>query len=322
MKYLITGISGFVGGHYLEYLASRAPGARILGLDITRPEMQFLKKPSLRKIEFYKGSLLDKGLIAAAIKQIRPDYIINMASYSSVRYAWENPAECFINNTNIFLNLIEAARDVKCKAKILSIGSSEEYGIVKRGSLPLTEKSPLNPANPYAIARLAQEGLSKVYAAGYRMPIICTRSFNHMGPRQKDIFAVSSFAKQIVEGKLGLRKNIICGNLDIVRDFIDVRDVVRAYDLLLRKGKIGEIYNVCSGEGHKLGKILAMLQKKAGTKLPAKEDARLVRPVDNPVIVGSPGKLERDTEFRRKYTLSRSLDDILEYWRRACSGRK
>jgi len=308
MKYLITGISGFVAGHYLEYLALKKPGVKIAGIDLHS------KKSFRKKSKFYKGSLLDKRLIANVIKKTKPDYIVNLASYSSVAYSWRCPAECFVNNTNIFLNLVEAVRNLKSKAKILSIGSSEEYGIASHADIPLNEKSRLNPANPYAIARVAQENLSKIYADGYRMPIICTRSFNHIGPRQKDVFAVSSFAKQVMEGKLRRRKRIICGNLNIVRDFTDVRDVVRAYDLLLRRGKPGEAYNVCSGEGHKLSEILAMLQKKAGTRLPVKIDPDLVRPVDNPEIVGSCKKLKKHTGFRREYTLSRSLDDMLAYW--------
>jgi len=314
VKYLITGISGFVGGHYLEYLALKRPGVKIVGIDLSRPDTSFLNKSFREKIKFHKGSLLDKKLITNVIKKTKPDYIINLASYSSVAYSWRHPAECFVNNTNIFLNLAEAVRNSKSKAKILSVGSSEEYGIVAPANIPLTEKSGLNPANPYAIARVAQENLSKIYSDGYRMPVICTRSFNHIGPRQKDIFVVSSFAKQIAEGKLLGRKKIICGNLGIIRDFIDVRDVVRSYDLLLRKGKPGEAYNVCSGEGHKLSEILAMLQKKAGTKLPVQIDRDLIRPVDNPEIVGSCKKLKRHVAFRKEYTLSRSLEDMLAHW--------
>jgi len=315
MKYLITGISGFVGGHYLEYILSKGSGACVLGIDTERPKFDFLNSSKCKRIKFHKGSLMDKARVKNLIKKARPDFIINLASYSSVARSWRDPAECFVNNTNIFLNLLEAVREAGIKTKILSVGSSEEYGVVDRENIPLTEKSPLNPANPYAVARVAQEEISKVYAAGYGTPLICMRSFNHIGPRQRDIFVVSSFAKQVMEGKLKRRRKIICGNLEIVRDFIDVRDVVRAYDLLLQKGKIGQIYNVCSGQGHKLSEILDMLQKKAGTDIPTEVNRDLMRPVDSPVIIGSYAKLRKDTGFKLKHTIAGSLCDMLEYWK-------
>ena len=315
MIYLITGVAGFVGGHYLEYLFAERPDAFIAGTDIEEPQLDFLKSPSRRKLKFYRGSLLDRDWVPDLIKKTRPDYIVNLASYSSVAYSWENPVTCFVNNTNIFLNLIEAARKAKLEAKILSVGSSEEYGIAEAKDLPLTEKSPLNPVNPYAVARVAEEDLSKVYSAGYGMRIIRTRSFNHIGPRQKDIFAVSSFARQVAEAAKGKRDRIVCGNLDVVRDFIDVRDVIRAYDLLLEKGALGGVYNVSSGEGHKLSEILEMLRGKAHTDVPVKTEQSLMRPVENPMVIGSSKKLQKHVGFKRKYDLSRSLDDILEYWK-------
>ncbi len=314
MRYLITGVSGFVGGHFLEHIFARHPGSDVVGVDTERAKFDFLNDLSKKKINFHRGSLLNKKLISGLIKKFKPDYIINLASYSSVAYSWKRPAECFINNTGIFLNLVESARKSKIKTKILSVGSSEEYGIVSKKNIPITEKSRLNPANPYAAARAAQERISRIYADGFKVPIICTRSFNHIGPRQKDIFAISSFAKQIIEAKSGKRKEITCGNLKIVRDFMDVRDVVRAYDLLLRKGGIGQVYNVCSGRGYELSEILGMLQKKAGTNLPVTAGPGLTRLVDSPVIIGSPEKLERETGFRREYTLSNSLKDVLNYW--------
>lgn len=314
MKYLITGISGFVGGYYIEYLFKKKPDVEIIGIDANLSGFGFLEESLRKRIELCKSSLLDKSAVSDLVEKSRPDYIVNLASYSSVAYSWKNPATCFINNTNIFLNLIEAVRNAGLKARILSIGSSEEYGVVDKKDIPLTEGHRLNPANPYAVARVAQERISQVYASGYGIPIICTRSFNHIGPRQKDIFAVGSFAKQIVEGKSGRRNKITCGNLNIVRDFIDVRDVVRAYDLILQKGKVGEVYNVCSGEGHRLSEILDMLQEKAGSNMRVETDTSLVRPVDNPVIVGSCEKLKSHTGFRSRYNLSSSLNDILEYW--------
>ena len=313
--YLITGISGFVGGHYLEYLLAKYHNVKIFGLDTRRPKFAFLKNAQKSKIVFYQGSLLNKEWVTRLIRKAAPDYIVNLASYSSVAYSWKHPVECAINNTDIFLNIAETVRKAKMKPKILSVGSSEEYGIIKNGTSPVTENARLSPANPYAVARVAQEYYSRMYAGSYGMPLILTRSFNHIGPRQKDIFVVSALAKQISEVKKGKRSKVICGNLNVVRDFIDVRDVVRAYDLLLRNGKIGDVYNVCSGKGRRLKDILAMLAKEAGIKkLQTRYDPSLTRPIDNRAIVGSCAKLKQDTGFKKQYPLSQSLKDILTYW--------
>jgi len=304
-----------VGEHYTRYLLSKDPSVEIVGADIKPLRTGPGGDTQAGKVTFYRGSFLDKKWVFDIIKRHKPDRVINLASYSSVAFSWENPSECFVNNTNIFLNIIDSVRELKSGAKVLSVGSSEEYGPVSEKDMPLEESMRTGPINPYAAARVAQENLSGVYAAGYGLDIVCTRSFNHVGPGQPDIFAVSSFARQVTEARLGLRDKITCGNLGIVRDFIDVRDVVKAYDLLLEKGKKGEIYNVCSGEGYRLSEVLEMLKRKAGVDAPVEKNAALVRPADNPVIVGSCRKLESATGFKRKYDLSRSLDDILAYWK-------
>jgi GDP-4-dehydro-6-deoxy-D-mannose reductase len=283
-------------------------------------DLNFLAKDLHKKIEFYQGSLLDENFVFDLVKKVKADYIVHLASYSSVAQSWQKPVECFRNNVNIFLNLLEAVRNAKSNARILSIGSSEEYGVVDEKQLPLAEKTPLNPISPYAVARVSQEELSQVYVKGYNLQIICSRSFNHIGPRQKDIFVVSSLAKQVMEAKFGKRDKIRCGNLDIIRDFIDVRDVVKAYDLLLNKGKIGGVYNICSGKGNKLSDVLNMLQRQANTSIPIEQDPKLVRPADNPMIIGSPIKIEKELGFRREYELSDSLRDILTYWQNKVSN--
>lgn len=315
MTYLITGISGFVGGHYIEYLLAKNIGIRICGIDNRKPKFDFLKDAYRKRIKFYHGSLLNKNRLRRLIEKTRPDYIVNLAAQSSVAYSWKNPVECYMNNTGIFLNVVEAAKRAKSGARILSVGSSEEYGITGKGSAPVTESSPLRPLNPYAVSRIAQEYFAKIYAKTRRVRVISTRSFNHIGPRQSDAFVISSLAKQVIEAKKGLCRKIVCGNLDIVRDFTDVRDVVRAYDLLLRKGRAGEAYNVCSGKGHKLSEILRILRKKAGvSRIAVERDPKLARPADNKAIVGSSRKLRTATGFKPNYTLSRSLTDILSYW--------
>lgn len=320
MKFLITGISGFVGGHLAEYLVRERGAAEIVGIDVKDPEFPRLGEPPSGKIRFLRASLLDTNVLEDAMKAEKPDCIVHLASLSSVAESWKSPVESFTNNTNIFLNLVESVRTNGLKARILSVGSSEEYGIVSAENLPLREDSPVNPMNPYAVARVSQEYISRIYAKGFGVPIVCTRSFNHVGPRQKEMFVVSSFVKQAVEVSLGRRAAISCGDLSVVRDFIDVRDVVKCYVLLLEKGVEGEIYNVCSGRGHRLGDVLRTICGKMGIEDRHAGDAGRMRPIDNPRIVGDNAKIA-GLGMRPDYDLDRSLDDMIEYWRGALDRR-
>lgn len=310
MKYLITGISGFVGHYLAEYFFSQ--GHEVTGIDMH----PFLSSDDMpKKVSFHQMSLLDFDELSGFIKKASPDRIIHLASASSVALSWERPVECFTNNTNIFLNLIEAVRLCKLKCRILSVGSSEEYGPVSSEEVPIDETRPLNPINPYAVARVAQEQFSKVFSSGYGLDIVCTRSFNHVGPGQTERFVISSFVRQAVEVSLGRRKTISCGDVSIVRDFIDVRDVVRAYGYVLDQGVAGDIYNVCSGRGFSLGDILERICTKLGLGKVWIVSQGLIRPVDNPVIVGNGQKLSH-LGFRAAYDLDRSLEDMILWWQR------
>ena len=183
---------------------------------------------------------MDIPKIKSLIEEIQPDYIVHLAAQSSVAESWKTPVDSFMNNTNIFLNIIDTVRLNDFTARVLSVGSSEQYGIVSEKDLPLDEKSPQKPANPYAVARVAQEQLARIYAEGYGLDICCTRSFNHCGPGQSDRFVVSSIVRQFVQIAHGAQEPVVhIGNGSIVRDFIDVRDVVMAYYLLLTGGNAG-----------------------------------------------------------------------------------
>ena len=304
MKYLVTGVSGFVGAHVREHL--RAGGHEVTGTDAVEPQ----DRTGLR---FYQASLMDSAALKEMINAVRPQRIIHLASASSVGASWGKPVECFINNTNIFLNLVEAVRLSGLKCRILSVGSSEEYGPVSQEDCPLREDRPSDPMSPYAVARVAQEHLSKVYSKGYGLDIVCTRSFNHLGPGQTDRFVMSSFVRQAIELKRGLRPAIICGNIDIVRDFIDVRDVISAYQCILDKGTAGAIYNVCRGEGFSLRDILVRICHRVGIPAEFQIDPALIRPIDNPVIVGDNTKV-RALGFKAAFALDRSLDDMIRWW--------
>lgn len=312
-KYLITGASGFVSKYFLDYLNENNIKASVLGIDMEFPEFSTNNFRSIH-FNFKKINLLNKQDVAEAIKAFKPDYILHLASYSSVAYSWKNPVESFTNNTNIFLNLIEEVRRNNIKCRILSVGSSEEYGNVKEEDLPLVEHSNLVPVSPYAVARVSQEMLSKVFIKGFDMDIIMSRSFNHIGPGQKDIFVISSFAKQLIEFKEGKRKSIVTGDPFIVRDFVDVRDVVKAYYMLFKKGKKGEVYNICSGAGVSLQTIMNKMADILDITIHPEIDTELIRPDDNKKIIGSNEKIKRETGWKNDIPLEKSLVDVLKYY--------
>jgi GDP-4-dehydro-6-deoxy-D-mannose reductase len=184
--------------------------------------------------------------------------------------------------------------------------------------MPLREEMPLKPMSPYAVARVSQEMLSQVYANGFDVDIVITRSFNHVGPGQKDIFVIPSFAKQLAEGFMkGARKlEVVTGDLSIIRDFTDVRDVVKAYFMLLKKGKKGELYNVCSGRGASLSDILKIMSDYVGVEVERKVDPNLVRPRDNRVIVGSNAKIQNEVGWKPRISLEKAVQDVVEDWKR------
>lgn len=313
-KYLITGFSGFVSKHFLEYLESSDKQVVVYGIDINYPEFQL---NNFRKVicHFNKIDLLDKGKVDNIIFQFRPDFILHLASFSSVAFSWKNPVASFANNTNIFLNLLEQIRALNLKCRILSVGSSEEYGNVSKADVPLLESHKLKPVSPYAVARVSQEMLSKVYVDGFGLDIIITRSFNHIGPGQRDIFVVSSFASQLVNiKKYNLPAELTTGNLNIIRDFLDVRDVVKAYYLLLHKGEKGEIYNVCSGVGISLETVVKIMTDRLNINVKIKTDKSLIRPSDNSIIVGNNEKLKNACGWVTQYSLKDSIGDVIDYW--------
>lgn len=314
-KFLITGCSGFVGRHFLDFLEDNMIKCEVLGLDLDpmTPHREFHHV----KLNTDCVDLLNQADIERIVFDFQPRYILHLASFSSVAFSWKNPTISFKNNVNIFLNLLEVIRKYGLTTRILSIGSSEEYGNVSPEETPLTENSPLKPLSPYAVARVAQEMLSKLYADSFGIDIVITRSFNHIGPRQKDVFVVPSFIRKIMEAKLsGLDEmTMTTGDLTIIRDFSDVRDVVKAYYLLLKKGKKGEIYNICSGTPTPLSRIIDITSSILDIKVNTKVSPELVRPNDNPLILGNNSKLKNHTGWAPSYDLTNSITDTIAYWK-------
>lgn len=316
-RLLITGISGFVGGHLVTYLTDHDNEFEIHGISRSKPAWDFVPSAPglLDGHHFHQADLLDIPKITSLLEKIQPDYIIHMAAQSSVAESWKTPVFSFMNNTNIFLNIIDTVRLNDNAARVLSIGSSEQYGIVSAKDLPLTEDTPQHPANPYAVARVAQEQLARIYAEGYGLDICCTHSFNHCGPGQSDRFVVSAIVKQFVKIAHDLQEPVIhIGNGAIVRDFVDVHDVVAAYNLLLTKGKRGEVYNVCSGTGRTIGEIVTLLSEMKGIRVVVHQEQAEIRPIDNPRIIGSNQKIRRDLGWKPVIPFEQSLLSMYDYW--------
>ncbi len=316
-KILITGISGFVGGHFVHLLSSRHNNIEIHGISRSKPAWDFINTPAelLNGHYFHQADLNDIPKIKLLIEEIQPDYILHLAAQSSVAESWKSPVFSFMNNTNIFLNIIDTVRLNDNAAKVLSIGSSEQYGIVSEKDLPITEERPQCPENPYAVARVAQEHLARIYAKGYDLDICCTRSFNHCGPGQTDRFVVSAIVKQFVMVARGIQKPVIhIGNGMIVRDFVDVHDVIEAYYLLLTKGLKGEVYNICSGQGRAIQDIVTLLSKMLCIRVDILQEQSQIRPIDNPRIVGSYQKIQRDLGWKPSIPFEESLMSMYQYW--------
>lgn len=313
-KILITGISGFVGYHFLNYLIQNDSNVCVCGIDINLPVYDCTRYKEQIGLSVICINMLDLEELDRIIEEFKPEYILHLASYSSVAYSWSNPVESFINNTQIYLNLIHSVLNKCPNCKILSVGSSEEYGIVDPENIPLKEAEKLNPISPYAVARVSQEMLSKVFVQSYGLNIVMTRSFNHIGPYQDSRFVIAGFINKILEIKqAGETAGVIkTGDLSIVRDFVDVRDVADAYYRLLMFGKRGEIYNVCSGKGTSLKTMVELIANTINIDIKTKTDKSLLRPNDNPIIIGDASKIENELGWTKAILLEQTIVDMIK----------
>lgn len=247
---------------------------------------------------------------------MRPDYIFHLAAQSSVALSWRNPQLTVDVNIKGSLNLLEALRQLDYKPRVLMIGSGEEYGHVHSDEIPVTESTLPRPGNLYAATKAAQNMIGGIYASAYDLPIIMVRAFNHIGPRQAPAFVVSDFCKQVAEIEKDQRPNVISvGNLAAKRDFTDVRDVVRAYPLLITAGTPGETYNIGSGNAIAIEDILKAILKLSTKAIEVNIDQSRFRPVDVPIIEADIKKIQATISWQPEYDLETTLKETLEYWR-------
>lgn len=312
-KILITGFAGFVAHYFIDYLYEQKIEAEVWGIDIKEPTFDTTKYREYLQIHFEMIDMVNVNEMKQLFESYIPDYVLHLAAYSSVAYSWKNPSESFLNNTIIFLNLIKQVQEYNPSCRVLSVGSSEEYGNVEKSNLPIREDQGFEPISPYAVARVSQEMLSKIYVDNFGLDIILTRSFNHIGPRQDERFVVPSFVSRIVDiKKRGDKEGIIeTGDISVIRDFVDVRDVVRAYYMLLKKGRKGEVYNVCSGHATSLEDLIYTIADLVGVRVSTKINPEYVRPKDNKVIVGSPFKIETEIGWKAEITIMETIKDMI-----------
>jgi GDP-4-dehydro-6-deoxy-D-mannose reductase len=309
----ITGITGFAGSHLAELLLKK--GYEVHGLCRWRSRTENIEKIK-SKLHLIEGDLLDSHSLQKAMMDVRPELVFHLAAQSFVPASWTSPAVTLEINIIGSCNLFEAIRAAKIDPAIQIACSSEEYGLVKPEEIPIKETNPLRPLSPYGVSKLAMDYLGYQYFKSYGMRIIRTRGFNHTGPRRGEVFAESTFAKQIAEIKKGKREPVILvGNLEAKRDYTDVRDMVNGYFLAATKGEPGEVYNICSGKAVKIAEVLEILLKMSKIKPRVVQDPARMRPSDIPILQGDYSKFKRRTGWEPKIPLQKTLKDLLNYWR-------
>lgn len=314
MKILITGISGFVGSHLAEYFLAETKH-EVFGMIKWRSDRQNIIHIQ-DKIKLYECDIKDAFAMKTVIAEVKPSQIFHLAAQSYVPFSWRAPEETLTTNIIGEVNLFEAVKQAGIDPLIHIAGSSEEYGMVLSEEVPIKETNPLRPLSPYGVSKVAQDLLGYQYFKSYGLKIIRTRAFNHTGPRRGAVFATSNFARQIVEIEKKKREPVIyVGNLDATRDFLDVRDVARAYALALEKGVPGEVYNIASGKGIKIKDMLDRLVALSNVDLEIKQDPARLRPSDVELLIGSSEKFRKRTGWEPKIPFDQTLRDLLDYWR-------
>jgi GDP-4-dehydro-6-deoxy-D-mannose reductase len=314
-RVLITGVTGFVGSYMAEYCLEK--GCLVFGTRRRRSPLATIEAllPN-KEFKLTEMELEDTRSIYTAIEESRPDMIFHLAAQSFVPTSFESPYYTLHVNILGTLALLESVRHWSdAQPRIQIAGSSEEYGLVNEEECPVTEDQPLRPLSPYAVSKVACDLLAWQYVRAYGMHIVRTRAFNHEGARRGIEFVTSNFAQQAVRLAAGKISELKVGNLDAVRDFNHVKDVVKGYWLALEKGEPGEVYNICSGRGTSIRQVIEILSGIVERELPVVSDPQRMRPADVPRLVGDSSKFRKQTGWEPKLTLEDALKDLVLYWR-------
>ncbi|KPK71328.1 hypothetical protein AMJ82_00975 [candidate division TA06 bacterium SM23_40] len=310
VQVLVTGAEGFVGGHLVPLLLARE--RRVSGTALDERDVE--------RIERFDGArgvacdITEREGIAGLVERLLPREIYHLAAQSSSAFSFSDPYGTIADNVIGCLNVLDAARQAAQTARVLIVSTGEIYGVGSEN--PLTEEAPVGPMTPYAASKVSMELVARQYWKSLGLPVVIVRPFNHTGPGQSPRFALSSFAKQVAEAELGLSSPLIeVGNLDVRRDFLDVRDVVRGYLLALTEGAPGEIYNISSGIASSLRDVLDLLLESANVSIKVEIGNDRLRKVDIPVLCGDSSKFRARTGWSPRYELRQTLHDLLDYWR-------
>lgn len=315
-KVLITGITGFVGSHLAEYILSlRDKNIRLYGIRRWRSPTENIES-FINKIELDYCELLDFKSTFDIIRKIKPDIIFHLAAQSYVVTSFNAPVNTIETNACGTINLLEAIRYSKIDPVVHICSSSEVYGQVRKNEVPIKENKPFRPSSPYAVSKVAEDMAAYQYFISYEIKTIRTRMFTHTGPRRGEVFASSSFARQIALIENGLQEPILqVGNLKSIRTFCDVRDTVRAYWILVNKCPPGEVYNIGGERTMSIRQMLDILLSMTDRKIKIKVEPYLLRPSDVTLQIPDISKFQKETNWKPKISLETTLKDLLNYWR-------
>ncbi|MBI5960283.1 MAG: GDP-mannose 4,6-dehydratase [Chloroflexi bacterium] len=313
MRVFITGAGGFAGGHLVDHLLAEPDTTIYAAVFLPPGQNPRLDKRPVTQIQ---ADLREAAAVRSALDRAQPDIVIHLAALAHVGKSFDNPWETLENNILVQVNLLESIRQLNLHPRILVVSSAEIYGSGKADTTPPNEDHFFAPTNPYSVSKVTQDMLGLQYFLAHRMSIIRARPFNHIGPGQGAGFAAADFASQIAAIEAGQREPAMyVGNLTAERDFTDVRDVVRAYWLMVTQGEPGEAYNICSGKGYSIQHLLDTLLSYSTAQIEVRHDPALMRPVDVPRRVGDASKLRQRTGWEPIIPFEQSLLDILNDWR-------
>ena len=314
-RILITGITGSGGSYLAEYIVQHHPDVAVHGVSRWHSTSTEDNLSSIRdSVTVHECDLLDFSSIIATLEEIRPDVIFHLAAHANVRASFQTPLSVLNNNIMGTANLFEAIRAAKLKPVFQMCSTSEVYGQVAPEDVPIREDTPMRPASPYAVSKVAQDLLGYTYFSAYKIPVICTRMFAYLNPRRVDLFA-TSFARQVARIELGLQEELIHGNLDSVRTIIDVRDAMRAYWDAALYCTPGEAYNIGGNTTITVGDFLDLLKALARTPIPSRVDPALLRPADVTLQIPSTEKFDKATGWKPQYSFEESVAFLLDHWR-------
>lgn len=314
-RVLITGISGSGGSYLAEYIVANHPQIEVHGLSRWHSTTSTDNLAAIRdRVTVHETDLMDFGSVFAAIESVKPDAVFHLAAHANVKASFSTPNAVLSNNILGTSNLFEAIRLAKLNPIIQLCSSSEVYGQVEPKYVPIKEDTPLRPASPYAVSKVAQDLLGWTYFTSYNMQIVRTRMFTYLNPRRTDLFA-TAFARQVAWIERGLQKELVHGNLDSVRTIIDVRDAMKAYWDAILLCQPGEAYNIGGTTTMKVGEFLERLIAISKVPIKTRTNSNLLRPADVTLQIPSMDKFIAETGWQASFTFEESLTNLLDYWR-------